>query len=1050
MLSDYTLIRAENVRKYGTDIGRIGPMLLAERYDDRSHFIFELLQNAEDALARRSGWHGSRAVSFTLSDGALRISHFGLPFSQADVRGICGIAEGAKDLTAIGRFGIGFKSVYAFTDRPEVHSAGENFGIESYVWPTPAPTIDRHIDETVFILPLRKSDAKACDEITPGLQRLGPRTLLFLREIEEISWSADDGPSGLYLRSKPENMGQDARKVVLLGEEVGKKIIEETWLVFSREVCTNDGISAGFVEIAFALGNRDDMNHETIKRVDDSRLVVFFPTISPTNLGFLLQGPYRTTPSRDNVPSREPWNQHLVRETALLLVQALHALRDKGMLDADALRSLPLDRNKFGEASMFAPLFEATRSALSSEPLLPCYAGGYAPASQLKLARTQELREFFSPRQLTNLFGDDEDLSWLSGDITHDRTPELRQYLLYELGVPEITPEAILSRLDKAFLEAQPDEWIVRLYEFMNGQPALLRQLRLVGVPLVRLENGTHVNAQENDQPQAFLPSEIVTDFPTVRRTICVAEGARKFLRSLGLTEPEPVDDVIRNVLTKYCEAEFEAGGEEYEADIRRLLIASRTDSKAQRDKLVSALRETTFVRVVDAGSGLKRLAKPGDVYLSTERLKELFAGVSNILLVDDSLSCLKGEDVRELLEACGAARYLQAIPAKPRFDWEQRRDMRRAAGCESMSSEGKIDDYALRGLDQVLAMLPTLDPQARAIKARLLWEALKDVEDRRGTGAFSGTYRWFYYCSHSASFDAAFVQQLNNTTWIPNANGELQKPEFVAFETLDWEANPFLLSKIRFRPPVIEILAKEAGIEPGVLDLLKKAGITSVAELQSRLGISEESEAEVAAVPNAVKDALQKMLGFTPGPTPPVQDPSGAEPPRSGGGKHALGRSGGWSFISYIAVHPSEEDPDPDTLDCRSRIELEDKAIRFIITKEPCLHRAPPLNPGFDLFETDPNGQPVRWVEVKAMTSGLHDRAVGLSRTQFECAQAHGKAYWLYVVEHAGDASSARIVRIQDPAGNARTFTFDRGWLAIAKVNNPIAENSEKDREEQ
>ena len=26
-------------------------MLLANRYDDRTHFIFELLQNAEDALA---------------------------------------------------------------------------------------------------------------------------------------------------------------------------------------------------------------------------------------------------------------------------------------------------------------------------------------------------------------------------------------------------------------------------------------------------------------------------------------------------------------------------------------------------------------------------------------------------------------------------------------------------------------------------------------------------------------------------------------------------------------------------------------------------------------------------------------------------------------------------------------------------------------------------------------------------------------------------------------------------------------------------------------
>ena len=60
MPSDYLAIRQENERRYGTDIGRIGPLLLAHRYDDRTHFIFELLQNAEDALARRRGWEGER------------------------------------------------------------------------------------------------------------------------------------------------------------------------------------------------------------------------------------------------------------------------------------------------------------------------------------------------------------------------------------------------------------------------------------------------------------------------------------------------------------------------------------------------------------------------------------------------------------------------------------------------------------------------------------------------------------------------------------------------------------------------------------------------------------------------------------------------------------------------------------------------------------------------------------------------------------------------------------------------------------------------------
>ena len=41
MKSKYAAIRKENKLRYGTDIGRIGTMLLADRYADRTHFIYE-------------------------------------------------------------------------------------------------------------------------------------------------------------------------------------------------------------------------------------------------------------------------------------------------------------------------------------------------------------------------------------------------------------------------------------------------------------------------------------------------------------------------------------------------------------------------------------------------------------------------------------------------------------------------------------------------------------------------------------------------------------------------------------------------------------------------------------------------------------------------------------------------------------------------------------------------------------------------------------------------------------------------------------------------
>lgn len=239
MPHDYDALTAENERRYGTDIGRIGKRLLEDRYDKRTHFIFELLQNAEDALRRRKNWTGDRSVRFRLDTNALRISHFGEPFDSDDVVGICGIDQSTKDITAIGRFGIGFKSVYAFTRRPEVHSGDEAFSIDSYVWPRPAKSIQRGLDETVFVLPFKPDDNTAHSEIADGLRQLGPRTLLFLRQVEELAWDAGE-VKGLYVRSAPELLRDGVRRVTILGEEVGQSDVEEHWLMFEREVTHDD------------------------------------------------------------------------------------------------------------------------------------------------------------------------------------------------------------------------------------------------------------------------------------------------------------------------------------------------------------------------------------------------------------------------------------------------------------------------------------------------------------------------------------------------------------------------------------------------------------------------------------------------------------------------------------------------------------------------------------------------------------------------------------------------------------------------------------------
>jgi hypothetical protein len=117
----------------------------------------------------------------------------------------------------------------------------------------------------------------------------------------------------------------------------------------------------------------------------------------------------------------------------------------------------------------------------------------------------------------------------------------------------------------------------------------------------------------------------------------------------------------------------------------------------------------------------MRCFARPTNVYLATQRLKDLFRGVSDILLVDDTYECLRGEDVRDLLEACGAARYLQPIPVQTKFSYYELKEMRKNAGAENYSGGEHIEDFTLYGLDQLLNTLPNLESDEAAQKSAIL-----------------------------------------------------------------------------------------------------------------------------------------------------------------------------------------------------------------------------------------------------------------------------------------------------------------------------------------
>ena len=207
MSADYEKIREENIARYGWDTAVLD--LLGQLYSERTHFIFELIQNAEDA--------GATELAFELFEDRLELRHDGRAFTEADVRGLCGVGKSGKsgDLTAIGKFGIGFKSVYAYTKSPRVHSAGEHFRIENYVRPFPVEPLP--FAGTLFVFPFDHDTvpaAVAVREIAAALTAIQPRILLFLRSIGRLRVRGAGLPESVIERSVAADGPRPARNCV--------------------------------------------------------------------------------------------------------------------------------------------------------------------------------------------------------------------------------------------------------------------------------------------------------------------------------------------------------------------------------------------------------------------------------------------------------------------------------------------------------------------------------------------------------------------------------------------------------------------------------------------------------------------------------------------------------------------------------------------------------------------------------------------------------------------------------------------------------------------
>ncbi len=773
----YQQISEENRIGYGTKVENYGPTLLENIYSDKTHFIYELFQNAEDACNRskKRGDNRQYYIDFRLLNDRLECRHNGIEFDDADLRSICAIAASNKKKSdeQIGTFGIGFKSVYAYTKSPEIYSSDKCFSIKNYVFPSRIEKRqDVKADETLFVIHFNNEKVgpqKAFSEIQEKLKQLGLITLLFTKNINVINCRVGDSHWAYSKKQKDEN-----DRIELVFQENGISQKSERWLVFSKNLSTSE---SGSIGVAYQL-NDDNSIIPTTNAV----LVVYLPTLKETKLKFLLQGPYRTTPARDNIHEDDEFNKNLLKESADFILETILMVKARNALNVSFLETLPIREDSFPKDSFFRPIYDTVLSTLNSKELLPSADGDYVSAENAAISRTEDLRKLINHQQLKVLFGEKHN-KWLAGDITIDKTSELRTYLMQELYIPEITPERFIQALSKEFLNAQNDEWIIKFYKFLADHKSLHESLKLK--PIMRLENNEHMAAYNAaGKLQVYLPADTISSYHTVKKNVVQDADASGFLKTFGIEEPDIFAEIRETILPKY--KGVNAKTEHYLEDFKKILNGYNTVQAHKKHEFLEQFRDS-YIIDADNCNGEGMLRKPSDVYKSTTDLRNYFAKDASIYFVSEALQKFVETDSKsDLLLELKILDVPKRIKSGERLSDEEKKSLReKIPGGSGYSYDVEELDYEYAGLKSFLS---SIDANKSFMLWRLLLKSIANKTESDAKDFFSGSYSWFYYNVHKTQFYASFVKLLRNERWLANKDGNLKRPADMAFEDLSDE----------------------------------------------------------------------------------------------------------------------------------------------------------------------------------------------------------------------------------------------------------------------
>lgn len=786
--------RAENARVMEKSSMRGIKNSVIEKYSDQAHFIYELLQNADDA--------GATYVRFVLERDRLIFAHNGSRLfsvsdpetedsdaekgTLGDINAICSIANSNKGEAKIGKFGVGFKAVFQYTSTPHIYDPNFRFKIERFVVPTLLDDdfSERRPNETLFVFPFDNPKCgadKAYGDISDKLSNLS-FPLLFLSELRDIEFKIGD-TVGQYGKNIERSyaFGDIRAEYVCLTKNSGSSRENKRLRLFSRSEENRGRYSVGFF-----VG---DDGH--LRPVNEPAFC-FFPTKETTGLNFIIHAPFLLTDSRENIRAGEPHNRDMIRCLADLAARSIVCLKEIGELEQVRLIEdnitdiIPYDKYKFSPLDdkskiSFLPFHEAIKEAFQKEQIIPS-TNGCVSSADAYWAAVPQLAQLFSNEQLGKICGN-ENACWVFSSKGRDETQRNNKALcsFIESFVKTVIDEdAIINgrtksvnvKIDEAFIESQPVLWLHRFYKWLSESSHRSKAIRKKPVFLNQDKKAVAV-FDDHDQPILFLPAEDVTGYTVVYLPLLEDSDTRKFIEGLGVKEPSLKDKIYNIVLPQYKKGEQIEINETYKHFELIFKFYCKSFMDDEDENFIGMIKDYEFLAYYSEEDPRPFRGAASTMYFPDSRLKEYFESKpdTRFIAIDkykELVSASKEKQLRSFLKELGVKDEIAIVTVSVDGYLSNRKDLPHPRTNYPITWKENV----IEGCREIVEHIAAKKDKDKSV---LLWNCLLSIIETTAplSECLSGTCRYYYYKDREESFTSSDEILLKNEAWLFNREGE-------------------------------------------------------------------------------------------------------------------------------------------------------------------------------------------------------------------------------------------------------------------------------------